>query len=80
MESYRLNKEMGATHEVGEVVLVVGDENNRGVWKKRSGEWITMFTCKRGGETKFSPGTRVTRPAAQRAAERIVMQMQEEKD
>ena len=29
-----LNKEGGATHVVGEVVLVVGDEKNRDEWKK----------------------------------------------
>ena len=35
MEGHRLNKEEGATPVVGEVVLVVGDEKNRGEWKKR---------------------------------------------
>ena len=34
MEGHRLNKEGGATPVVGEVVLVVGDEKNRGEWKK----------------------------------------------
>ena len=34
MEGHRLNKEEGATPVVGEVVLVVGDEKNRGEWKK----------------------------------------------
>ena len=34
MEGHRLNKEGGATPVVGEVVLVVGDEENRGEWKK----------------------------------------------
>ena len=34
METHRLNKERGATPEVGEIVLVVGDEKNRGEWKK----------------------------------------------
>ena len=94
MEGHRLNKEEGATPVVGEVVLVVGDEKNRGEWKKgkvsrliqgkdgvvrdvillhkglierplqlvcpleRYEEWITVFTCKRGGETKCSRGTR----------------------
>ena len=35
MEGRRLNKEGGATPVVAEVVLVVGDEKNRGEWKKR---------------------------------------------
>ena len=30
MESHRLNKETGTTPKVGEIVLVVGDEKNRG--------------------------------------------------
>ena len=34
MEGHRLNKKEGATPVVGEVVLVVGDEKNRGEWKK----------------------------------------------
>ena len=34
MECHRLNKDGGATPVVGEVVLVVGDEKNRGEWKK----------------------------------------------
>ncbi|XP_068671293.1 uncharacterized protein [Montipora foliosa] len=34
MEGHRLNKEEGATPVVGEVVLVVGDEKNRGEWEK----------------------------------------------
>ena len=34
MEGHRLNKEGGATPVVGEVVLVIGDEKNRGEWKK----------------------------------------------
>ena len=34
MEGHRLNKEEGATPVVGEVVLVVGDEKNRGEWKE----------------------------------------------
>ena len=34
MEGHRLNKEGGATPVVGEVVLVAGDEKNRGEWKK----------------------------------------------
>ncbi|XP_068739584.1 limbic system-associated membrane protein-like [Montipora capricornis] len=34
MEGHRLNKKEGATLVVGEVVLVDGDEKNRGEWKK----------------------------------------------
>ncbi|XP_068671091.1 uncharacterized protein [Montipora foliosa] len=34
MEGHRLNQEEGATPVVGEVALVVGDETNRGEWKK----------------------------------------------
>ena len=34
MESYRLNKDVGATPEVGEVVLVAGDKKNCGEWNK----------------------------------------------
>ena len=95
MEGRRLNKERGATPVVGEVVLVVGDEKNRGEWKKGKvsrliqgkdgvvrgvvllhkghnierplqlvcpleirGVDYSVFTCKRGGETKCSRGTR----------------------
>ena len=34
MEGHRVNKKEGATPVVGKVVLVVGDEKNRGEWKK----------------------------------------------
>ena len=34
MEGHRLNKREGATPVVGEVVLVAGDEKNRGEWNK----------------------------------------------
>ena len=34
MESQRVNGKAVRAHEVGEVVLVVGDEKNRGEWKK----------------------------------------------
>lgn len=34
MKGLRLNKEGAATPVVGEVVLVVGDDNNRGEWKR----------------------------------------------
>ena len=34
MESHRLNRERGSTPKVGEIVLIVGDEKNRGEWKK----------------------------------------------
>jgi len=34
MESHRLTKERGSTPKVGEIVLIVGDERNRGEWKK----------------------------------------------
>ena len=114
MESHRLNKEMGATPEVGEVVLVIGDEKNRRVWTK--GRVLCLVQGKDGivrgvvllhkGHTIERPlqlvcpleirgvdhgvhlqegrrdevqprNQRVRRPAAQRAAERIAMQMQE---
>ena len=34
MESHRLNKERGSTPKGVEIVLIVGDENKRGEWKK----------------------------------------------
>ena len=34
MESHWLNKERGSTSKVGEIVLTIGDEKNRGEWKK----------------------------------------------
>ena len=34
MESHRLNKETGTIPQVGEIVLTIGDEKNRGEWKK----------------------------------------------
>ena len=34
IESHRLNKEMGTTPVVGEVVLITRDEKNCGAWKK----------------------------------------------
>ena len=45
MESHWLNKEVGATPEVGEVVLV-GDETNRGEWKKGK---IVCLVCGKDG-------------------------------
>ena len=34
MEGHRLNKETGTIPEVGEIVLIIGDEKNRGEWRK----------------------------------------------
>ena len=34
VESHRLNKERGGMPEVGEILLAVGQEKNRGEWKK----------------------------------------------
>ena len=34
MESHRLNKETGTIPQVGEIVLTIGDEKNRGEWRK----------------------------------------------
>ena len=34
MESHRLNKETGTIPQVGEIVLIIGDEKNRGEWRK----------------------------------------------
>ena len=33
-ESHRLNKETGTIPQVGEIVLIIGDEKNRGEWRK----------------------------------------------
>ena len=40
-ESRRLNKERGSTPKVGEIVLIVGDEKNRGEWKKE--RWCALL-------------------------------------
>ena len=34
MEGHRLNKETGTIPQVGEIVLIIGDEKNRGEWRK----------------------------------------------
>lgn len=34
MESHRIRKERSEVPDVGEIVLIVGDEKNRGMWKK----------------------------------------------
>ena len=34
MESHRLNKETGTIPQVGEIVLIIGDEKNRREWRK----------------------------------------------
>ena len=34
MESHRLNKETGTIPQVGEIVLLTGEEKNRGEWRK----------------------------------------------
>ena len=34
IESHRLNKETGTIPQVGEIVLIIGDEKNRGEWRK----------------------------------------------
>ncbi len=34
MESHRINRKTAAVPDVGEVVLVIGDEKNRGEWRK----------------------------------------------
>ena len=63
MESHRLNKETGTTPKVGEVVLVVGDEKNRGGWKK--GKVVRLIQGKDGvvrGVTLFRKGHTIERP------------------
>ncbi|KAL9976623.1 hypothetical protein ACROYT_G013945 [Oculina patagonica] len=63
MESHRLNKETGATPKVGEIVLVVGDEKNRGEWKK--GKVVRLVQGKDGvvrGVTLFRKGHTIERP------------------
>ena len=35
MENHPLNKEVGAILTVGEVVLLLGDENNQGEWRTK---------------------------------------------
>ena len=114
MEGHRLNKEGGATPVVGEVVLVVGDEKNRGERKK--GKVLRLIQRKDGvvrgvillhkGHTIERPlqlvcpleirgvdhlregrrdevqprNQRVRRPVAQKAAERIAVQMRAEEE
>ena len=34
IESHRLNNETGTIPQVGEIVLIIGDEKNRGEWRK----------------------------------------------
>ena len=34
MESHRISREVSCLLEVGEIVLIVGEEKNRGEWKK----------------------------------------------
>lgn len=34
MESYRLNKETGTIPQVGKIVFIIGNEKNRGQWRK----------------------------------------------
>jgi hypothetical protein len=34
MESHRINREKSQPPEVGEIVLIVGEERNRGKWMK----------------------------------------------
>ena len=117
MEGHRLNKEEGATPVVGEVVLVVGDEKNRGEWKKgnvscliqgkdgvvrgvillHKGHTIErplQLVCSleirgadhsahllEGRRDEVQPrNQRVRRPAAQQAAQRIVVQMRAEEE
>ena len=63
MESHRLNKETGTTPKVGEIVLVVGDEKNRGEWKK--GKVVRLIQGKDGvvrGVTLFRKGHTIERP------------------
>ena len=55
MEGHRLNKEGGTTPVVGEVVLVVGDEKNRGEWKKPIGDTRSGSQCSPArGEERLS--------------------------
>ena len=63
MESHRLNKETATTPKVGEIVLVVGDEKNRGEWKK--GKVVRLVQGKDGvvrGVTLFRKGHTIERP------------------
>ena len=46
MESHRIQKERSKVRELGEVVLVVGDEKNRGIWKK--GKVVNQITGRDG--------------------------------
>ena len=109
MEGHRLNKEGAATPVVGEVVLVVGDEKNRGEWKKGKDGVVRGVILLHKGHTIERPlqlvcpleiqgvdhsahlqegrrdevyarNQRVRRPAAQRAAERIAVQMRAEEE
>ena len=63
MESHRLNKERETTPEVGEIVLVVGEEKNRGEWKK--GKVVRLIEGKDGvvrGATLLHKGHTIERP------------------
>ena len=63
MESHRLNKGMGTTPVVGEVVLIVGDEKNRGEWKK--GKVVRLVQGKDGvvrGVVLLRKGHTIERP------------------
>ena len=46
MESHRIQRERSKVPELGEVVIVVGDEKNRGKWKK--GKVVNHVTGKDG--------------------------------
>ena len=63
MESHRLNKERGSTPKVGEIVLIVGDEKNRGEWKK--GKVVRLIEGRDGvvrGVTLLHKGHTIERP------------------
>ena len=63
MESHWLNKERGSTPKVGEIVLVVGDEKNRGEWKK--GKVVRLIEGRDGvvrGVTLLHKGCTIERP------------------
>lgn len=63
MESHRLNKETGTTPKVGEIVLIVRDEKNRGEWKK--GKVVRLVQGKEGvvrGVTLFHKVHTIERP------------------
>ena len=63
MERHRLNKERGSTPKVGEIVLIVGDEKNRGEWKK--GKVVRLIEGGDGvvrGVTLLHKGHTIERP------------------